>query len=106
MLYVQATVNQLPASGVELSMPCAAVSTGWKSVCRPRFVEVVNVWEDVCTGDRTLPSPGGTGFMCKPNQPATSQWTWGFHTVWGVVDPKKYRRFPRIVRVVRVYNFF
>ena len=37
----------------------------------------------------------------SPSQSATSQWGWGFHTVWSGIDPGDLHFRPRVVGFVR-----
>ena len=67
------------------------------------------VWKDFCAGDETPPSPRGACSFYKP-QPifniSTSQWRWGFPTVWAGMDPGEHRFCPRFVGVVDVWKNF
>ena len=54
-------------------------------------------------GDRTL-SSRGCACSTRPSQSATGPWYWGFHTVWGGVDPGELDFCPRSAGVVEIWR--
>ena len=68
-------------------------------------------WELIlpgCGGTSALPegqlSPR-VGSM-SPSQSAITQWSWGFHTVWGGIGPGDLILRPRVVGVVEIWKGF
>ena len=49
--------------------------------------------------------PGDAGPL-NPSQSAISEWSWGFHTVRGDVDPEDHRFRPRFVELVDIWKHF
>ena len=62
-----ARTNQRLANGIEVLSPCKVVSTRESSVCFPGFMEVLETWNDLWTGDGPLiSSRGEAGSTCEP----------------------------------------
>ena len=77
--------------------------------CRPekagfsRLVEVLEILNDLWTGDGTLSSRGGAGSTYEPSQSEIGRWGWDFHTVRECINPDDIRFRPRVVGVVDVW---
>ena len=89
-----------------------------------RAVGVVHVWKYFSSGDENLSSLGvavwrdldivsrgksrrapRAGSM-GPSQSEITQWGWGFHTLFGGIDPEDHRSRPGNVRVVEIWKDF
>ena len=86
---------------------------------RPQVVGFVELWRELSFGDKTLCSlsaarrrrgPEGqlslhAGAMSR-NQSATSQLSWGFHTLQGGIDPGDLGFRPWVVGVIEIWKGF
>lgn len=99
----RAPAYQPPVSGVGVFTPYAAFSTRGITVCVLVFSELyIYVWKQLYFGDQTL-SPSGTTEPGRYRSQSTfSQWSWGFHTVCGDIDPGDHCSCPQFARVVKV----
>ena len=83
---------------------------------RPAFtssvVRVVEIWKEFWSGDGNLSSPGAAGPRRWPerqlspragsmssSQSAITQWSWGFHTLQGGIDPGDLPVRPRLLEL-------
>ena len=67
-----------------------------------RFVEVLEIWNELRTGDGTLSYPGRAGSYASPSTSAIGGRGWDFHTVRGGIIPGDILFRPRTVGVVDV----
>ena len=86
---------------------------------RPRVVGVVEAWREFSSMDKNLYSLCAAGRRRWPegelspragsmgvSRSATTQWGWGFHTVWSGIDPWDHHLGSRDVGVVNVWKSF
>ena len=84
---------------------------------RSQVVRVIEIWKDFWNGECEIfvprfggistwargeisPRPGSMG----PSPSSITQWSWGFHTVWGGIAPGDLRFRPGVVLVVEIWN--
>ena len=94
-------ISYYPTGGVY--SPCGAVST--REICfLSRLVKVLDMWNDLWTGDGTLSSRGraGSTYESYCSQSEIDRWGWDFHTVRRGINPDDIRVRPRVVAVVDV----
>ena len=71
----------------------------------PDYLESYNIRKTFCSEEGAVYSPGPDGFT-KPSQSAISQRSWGFHNVWGGIDPGEHRFHLRFDGVVDIRKDF